>query len=524
MDSKAAKNKAPGQLRRSLRQTGKVLGVEPTPRGPLKRTRKTSEPQSSPAAKGAKNVENGLDEEESPPKKYRLDAGEGHDDNLSDDDMEVQESVKDTENGEDLEMDVVEEPLKETSQPKTYKDHYEFVNLSPRVVLHKSNPPLSPYEDSQGMKTKKAEVKAPSLANKAHSHVKPAETRPAMPITSMDEYKRKMEAKARSAATSSLVVPRPNQVSQRVNSTSEKIYPTKPHVNNIPDQKKADQLTKQDGKKKTAGTEISSGNSCRGFFWYLWRLLLLVLLSSATLLAYRILPVLQSKAGGGGGQRSREAMPERFSDSLSLLQSQFPSQREELWRRTQIHLEKHLKTAEPTEPVSLILVAGLKAERTLLCLARGLASAYSSALNGSAFLIDGVSKAGQDSDKVKLDVDNQLQAAFEGDKPAAVIHRFEELPPGSTIIFYRYCDHETAAYKQAFLLFTALLPQDEIDSELSLNEVEELVLSHVKAKLVDSEGKASFNEMDIDKFGGLWSRISHVILPVVSEVNQEECQ
>ncbi|XP_014840832.1 PREDICTED: torsin-1A-interacting protein 1-like isoform X3 [Poecilia mexicana] len=476
--------------------------------------------------------------------------------------MEVQESVKDTENSEDLEMDVVEEPLKETSQPKTYKDRYEFVNLSPRVVLHKSNPPLSPYEDSQGMKTKKAEVKAPSLANKAHSHVKPAETRPAMPITSMDEYKRKMEAKARSAATSSLVVPRPNQVSQSVNSTSEKIYPTKPHVNNIPDQKKADQLTKQDGKKKTAGTEISSGNSCRGgikiylhyrhthysvqchfnkntllipsgnkcspiiagFFWYLWRLLLLVLLSSATLLAYRILPVLQSKAGGGGGQRSREAMPERFSDSLSLLQSQFPSQHEELWRRTQIHLEKHLKTAEPTEPVSLILVAGLKAERTLLCLARGLASAYSSALSGSAFLIDGASKAGQDSDKVKLEIDKQLQAAFEGDKPAAVIHRFEELPPGSTIIFYRYCDHETAAFKQAFLLFTALLPQDEIDSELSLNEVEELVLSHVKAKLVDSEGKASFNEMDIDKFGGLWSRISHVILPVVSEVNQEECQ
>lgn len=246
-----------------------------------------------------------------------------------------------------------------------------------------------------------------------------------------------------------------------------------------------------------------------------------MLLSSATLLAYRILPVLQSKAGG---QQPREAIPEKFSDSLSHLQSQFPSQREELWKRTQIHLGKHLKTAEPTEPVSLILVAGLKAERTLLCLARGLASTYSSALNGSALLIDGVSKASQDSDRVKLDVDNQLKAAFEGDKPAAVIHRFEELPPGSTLIFYRYCDHETAAYKQAFLLFTALLPQDEVSSELSLKEVEELVHSHVEAKLVDSTGKTSFNEMDIDKFGGLWSRISHVILPVVSEVKQEECQ
>ncbi|XP_054908567.1 torsin-1A-interacting protein 2-like [Poeciliopsis prolifica] len=524
MDSKAAKNKAPGQLRRSLRRTGKVLVVEPTPRGPLKRTRKKSEPQSSAEAKAAKNVENGLDDEESPTKKRRLDAREEQGDNLSDDEMEVQESVKDTENGEDLEMDVVEEPLKETSQPKTYNDRYEMMNLSPRVVLHKSKPSLSLNEDSQGTKTKKAEVKAPSLPNKAHSHVKPAENRPAVPITSMDEYRRKMEA--RDAATSSLVESRPNQVFQSVYSTSEKTHPSllHPRVNNIPDQKKADGLTKQDEKKKMAGTQISSGNSCRGFFWYLWHLVLLVLLSSATLLAYRILPVLQNKAGGGGGRQHREAIPEKFSDSLSNLQSQFPSQREELWKRTQIHLAKHLKTAEPTEPVSLILVAGRKAERTLLCLARGLASTYSSALNGSALLIDGASKAGQDSDKVKLDVDNQLQAAFEGDKPAVVIHRFEELPPGSTLIFYRYCDHETAAYKQAFLLFTALLPQDEVGSELNLKEVEELVQSHVEAKLVDSVSKASFNEMDIDKFGGLWSRISHVILPVVSEVKQEECQ
>ncbi|XP_043986313.1 torsin-1A-interacting protein 1-like isoform X2 [Gambusia affinis] len=522
MDSKAAKNKAPGQLRRSLRQTGKVLGVEPTPRAPLKRTRKTSEPQSSPSAKGAKNVENGLDDEESPTKKHRLDAGEGHGDNLSDDDMEVQESVKDTENGEDLEMDAFEEPLKETSQPKTYNDRYEFMNLSPRVVLHKSKSSLSQYEESQGTKTKKAEVKAPSLPNKAQSHVQPAEKRPAVLITTKDEYWRKMEAKARSAATPSPVVPGANRVPQSVYSNSEKMYPTKPRGNNIPDPKKADNLTEPGGKMKMAGTEISSGNSCRGFFWYLWHLVLLVLLSSATLLAFRILPVLQSKAGGG--QRPREAIPEKFSDSLSHLQSQFPSQREELWKRTQIHLGKHLKTAEPTEPVSLILVAGLKAERTLLCLARGLASTYTSALNGSALLIDGPSKAGQDSGKVKLDVDNQLKAAFEGDKPAAIIHRFEELPPGSTLIFYRYCDHESAAYKQAFLLFTALLPQDEVSSELSLKEVEELVQSHVEAKLVDSTGKASFDEMDIDKFGGLWSRISHVILPVVSEVKQEECQ
>ncbi|XP_012720277.2 uncharacterized protein LOC105927867 [Fundulus heteroclitus] len=520
MDSK---NKTSGPLRRSTRQTGKVLSVEPTPRGPLKRTRKTSEPQPSPAVKGAKSVENGFDDEESPSKKHRLGTGEEDGDNLNGDTMEVQESVKEMENDQDLEMDTVEDPLKETSQLKIYKDSFGDVNLSPRVVLRK---PFQirepPYEESQGLKPIKAEIKVPALPTKAQSHLRPPEKRSDLPNTSMDEYRRTMEAKARSAALSSLDVRRVNQFPRGANPASEKMYATRPLENNIPAKREADRLKKQDATKKPAAPKISSGNSCRGFGWYLWRLVFLVLLSSATLLAYRILPVLRSKGAAGGGQGLREVITEKFHGRFSLLQSKFPSQRAELWRRTQILLENHLKTAEPTEPVSLIFVAGLKAEKTLRCLARAVAATYSSARNGSVLVVDGASKAGQDGDKVKLDVDNQLRAAFEGDKPAAVIHRFEELPPGSTLIFYRYCDHETAAYKQVLLLFTALLPQDEISSELSLKEAEEMVQDHVEEKLVGSTGKADFNEMDIDKFGGLWSRISHLVVPVVSEEEVEQ--
>lgn len=253
----------------------------------------------------------------------------------------------------------------------------------------------------------------------------------------------------------------------------------------------------------------------------MWRLIFLLLLSSVTLLAYRILPVLQRTADKEG-YPSREVQPGIFSDRLSLLKTQFPSQRAELWKRSGIHLEKHLKTAQPTEPVSLILTAGLGAKRTLDCLARGLAASYSSALNGSILLLDGAGESGRGSDDVKLDIDNQLRAAFEGDKPAAVIRRFEELPPSSTLIFYRYCDHENAAYKQVFLLFTVLLPQDEITSKLSLEEVEELVHDYVEGKQVGATGNSGFNQMDIDKFSGLWSRISHLILPVVPEERMEQ--
>ncbi|CAI5639678.1 unnamed protein product [Oreochromis niloticus] len=207
-----------------------------------------------------------------------------------------------------------------------------------------------------------------------------------------------------------------------------------------------------------------------------------------------------------------------FLRQLEKVKTRFPNQRAELWNRGRIHLKRHLQTTQPTEPVSLILTAGLRAEKTLNCLARDLASAYSSARNTSVLHIDGASKASQDSDQVKLDIDRKLQGAFEGDKPVAVIHRFEELPPGSTLIFYRYCDHENAAYKNTFLIFTVLLgEEDEIPAKISLCAVEEMVDDHLQKKFLTHGHPVSFDMMDLDKYGGLWSRISHLILPVAAE-------
>lgn len=255
--------------------------------------------------------------------------------------------------------------------------------------------------------------------------------------------------------------------------------------------------------------------------WCPWPLIFTVLLICATiLLAIKFLPLVQ-RLIKGGDHPSRALQQEAFADQLSLLQAQFPSQRPELWRRSKIHLEKHLKTAQPTEPVSLIFTAGLRAERTLRCLAQGLAASFSSAFNGSVLHVDGADTAGKDSDQVKLDIDNQLRAAFEGDKPAAVIHRLEEFPPGSTLIFCRYCDHENAAYKRVFLLFTVLLPQEVLGDEQSLREVEERVQDYLRTRLVDSSNHVGYNRMDGDKYGGLWSRISHLILPVALEKEVE---
>ncbi|XP_041790660.1 torsin-1A-interacting protein 2-like [Chelmon rostratus] len=216
-----------------------------------------------------------------------------------------------------------------------------------------------------------------------------------------------------------------------------------------------------------------------------------------------------------------------FLKQMDKLKTRFPNQRAEVWNRSKIHLLRHLQTAQPTEPVSLILTAGIRAERTLRCLAQGLASAFSTSLNASVLHIDGVSKARQDSDQVKLDIDSKLQGAFEGDKPVAVIHRFEELPPGSTLIFYRYCDHENAAYKKTCLIFTVLLgEEEEIPAKSHLSAVEEMVDDHLQRKFISEGRPVSFDRMDRDKYGGLWSRISHLILPVTAEerMEQEGCK
>ncbi|XP_053359699.1 torsin-1A-interacting protein 2 isoform X1 [Clarias gariepinus] len=216
-----------------------------------------------------------------------------------------------------------------------------------------------------------------------------------------------------------------------------------------------------------------------------------------------------------------------FYQEMDKVQASFPSQRHELWRRSRIHLQKHLNLTDPTEPVSLILTSGSGAKKTLGCLAQQLAAAFSKALNSTFLDIDGTSKTAQDSDQVKLDIDKALKEAFEGGKQAAVIHRFEELPPGSTLIFYRYCDHENAAFKKVFLAFTVML-QEKMDFQpnVSLGMVEEDVQDYLKEKFVLSDRIAKFNQMDLDKLGGLWSRISHVILPVTAEqkIEQHGCQ
>lgn len=519
MDSEVSEKIPPRQLRRSKRQSlsasAQAVNYGPTPRGPLKRARKPSQPQSATPALNGTN-DDGSDDEDSPKKKSRFQTGDklaGGDVHGSPvDESESMETQDESEAQEDAKR-----PIKSLQQPHhpSVPGSSGDVHLKPFVVLGQRCSLRHPesVNKTQVEQPEKRDASLPKRATPTILSKTPYKTQH-VTVPSMADYKRKMEANIPDIPKVNHCVPSNCPISLTRTATKRRTTDSSTEKTGV--------AAKRQETKKTSGSHKRTEASSKGFLSYFWQLVLLMLLSAGLFLAFKHLPTLQ-RTKVDSAHSSRSVNSGLFAEEMSRVVLRFPGQRPELWKRSQIHLQKHLDLLHPTEPVSMILTAGVRAQKTLHCLAHNIASAFSAALNASVVVIDGASQSNLDSDQVKMDIDSQLKAAFEGDKLAAVVQRFEELPPGSTLIFYRYCDHETAAYKRAFILFTVLLSEEDLSIQKNLKEVEEIVRDQVEERFVGKE--TGFNKMDADKFSGLWSRIAHLILPVTyeDEIEQKGC-
>uniref|UniRef100_UPI00398E8D6E torsin-1A-interacting protein 2-like isoform X2 n=1 Tax=Pristiophorus japonicus TaxID=55135 RepID=UPI00398E8D6E len=211
-----------------------------------------------------------------------------------------------------------------------------------------------------------------------------------------------------------------------------------------------------------------------------------------------------------------------FLQNFGQVRKSFPSQEEQLWKRSRIMLQKHVNMTMHSEPSILMFAAARDAEGTMRCLTSRIAGAYASAFNSGVMEIDGSGKKLLNSDELKLDLDNQLSSGFSEGKKSAVVHHFQDLPPPSTLLFYKYCDHENAAFKDVSLLITVLLDEQKLDPGLSFDVLEETVYDFLVMKFSISGKAGQYNILDTDKFSGLWSRIAHAILLVRPEKEIEE--
>ncbi|XP_077868748.1 torsin-1A-interacting protein 1-like [Saccoglossus kowalevskii] len=160
----------------------------------------------------------------------------------------------------------------------------------------------------------------------------------------------------------------------------------------------------------------------------------------------------------------------------------------------------------PKQPAIILLAAPPGVHDVVDAIAREVAASYPQSSQPPVNI-----HASQFADTTQSDAKEQLDIklgnALGGESKSVVIFNLEKLPPNSLLIFYKYCDHETAPFKNAVIVFTVHLP-DSFDSDDTIHRREQSVEDFLISNWL---GRGSDHDMDQDKLGALLSRIANSI-------------
>jgi hypothetical protein len=146
-----------------------------------------------------------------------------------------------------------------------------------------------------------------------------------------------------------------------------------------------------------------------------------------------------------------------FVHHVSFMQQSFPNQNESLWKTVKASSTRILRQLESTHPAMIILASSSLVAPVTLCIAKQISAGFDKAfgLTPDTPLIDISQMNKRDIDNEMLHLDNVLHSAFSTKKRRSfILENLQNLSPSPALIFYNYCDTDSAPFKDVMLLFT----------------------------------------------------------------------
>lgn len=197
-----------------------------------------------------------------------------------------------------------------------------------------------------------------------------------------------------------------------------------------------------------------------------------------------------------------------FSQKITYLSKEFPSQQSRFWRVIRSCVKHVLESQEPLYPGVLLMAADYRTISEASKISQKLAEIFDAIaqseqalpVHDSSFNISR-ELAGSDAEDQKLKLDVWLHRQLGENGRTAILHHLEALVPEAALLLHGYCDGDNAPHKNAFLILVFYLEG----------------LSDSTRNIEDTLDALWNRKLPEDKVRALLSRVANNIAVVVPE-------